>query len=358
MKRERAANEERCRKSEADMDRRLYSERVAFDDNLKVLKKQNKEQVEEQMSRFQSEINDLRRENENIARKKLSDDKEISRLESLIDTERRKSQRDFERQVERKIVDHSNKNEYVNHSSSASGLGAGRSRKLDHELYMLNKFAHEIDYNEDENLYDEHHAKSPVRSYHEHTARGHDRYNDDYESKSRGKYLLGKIPMLPKSIRFTGESESSWPAFVAKYDLFAKVHKLTKEEKLNNFCWSLEGKASVYYALVTKRSPNLDIEELYDLFETRFDFKDLEETALLRFQSAFQGASEPLEEWADRILQLADKAFKQYSANHMTKQACMRFCQGVFDKKAAQYASNLRPVTMKSALEKNEIFPI
>ena len=69
----------------------------------------------------------------------------------------------------------------------------------------------------------------------------------------------------------------------------------------------MEGKASVYIALVTQRNPNLDIEELYDLFETRFDFKDLEETALLRFQSAVQGASEPLEEWADRILQLANK---------------------------------------------------
>lgn len=349
------AAEERSRKEHAEMQRHLNEERLGFEEHLKLIQKQNKELLEEHIAEFQSQINDLRRENDNVLRLKQLDEREIKRLENVIVTERRNVHQDFEREVERKIVDQNSRREFSSKSYTGSNksLGSGRSHNsVSQNLEALKELSSppvEDDYIPDERL-----SKSRGRDNEPH-AQGQGRYRGD-DSTSRGKSPVNKLPMIPKSIRFTGESESNWPAFVAKFDLFCKVHKFTKNEKFNNFCWCLEGKASVYFALVTKRNPDLNIDDLYSLFETRFDFKDLEETALLRFQSAVQGPCEPLEEWADRTLQLADKAFKQYSTQHMHKQACMRFCQGVFDKKAAQCVANQRPVTMESALEKMRLF--
>ena len=63
----------------------------------------------------------------------------------------------------------------------------------------------------------------------------------------------------------------------------------------------------------------------------------------------FQG--EDLEDWADRVQTLANKAFKGLPEHHMTKQAVVRFCQGCYDKEAGQSACNLRPKSLDKALD-------
>ena len=46
-----------------------------------------------------------------------------------------------------------------------------------------------------------------------------------------------------------------------------------------------------------------------------------------------QNKDEKTEEWADRVLTLATKAFKSLPDEHIHKQAVLRFCHCCYDKK-------------------------
>jgi hypothetical protein len=51
---------------------------------------------------------------------------------------------------------------------------------------------------------------------------------------------------------------------------------------------------------------------------------------------------ELLEDWADRVLSLATRAFRELPEKHMYQQAVVGLCQGVADKESGSYASNIR----------------
>ena len=62
-----------------------------------------------------------------------------------------------------------------------------------------------------------------------------------------------------------------------------------------------------------------------------------------------QASDEELEDWADRMLTLANKALKTLPEKHMNNQAVVKFCQGCIDKEAGHAACNARPKTMDKA---------
>lgn len=67
---------------------------------------------------------------------------------------------------------------------------------------------------------------------------------------------------------------------------------------------------------------------------------------------AHQNATEKLEDWADRLLSLAMKAFRDLPEEHIYSQAVWRFCQGCCDKEAGQNAAMSRPKSMEEAIDK------
>ena len=56
--------------------------------------------------------------------------------------------------------------------------------------------------------------------------------------------------------------------------------------------------------------------------------------------NATQGKDEKSEDWADRVITLATRAYKKLPDDHIQKQAVMRFCHGCYDKKAGMHAAN------------------
>ena len=86
--------------------------------------------------------------------------------------------------------------------------------------------------------------------------------------------------------------------------------------------------------------------------EKRFGFRELLETAQVQFSNARQTLEELLEDWADRVLSLATRAFRELPEKHMYQRAVMRFFQGAADKEAGRYASNIRLKTLKRPLTK------
>jgi hypothetical protein len=99
-------------------------------------------------------------------------------------------------------------------------------------------------------------------------------------------------------------------------------------------------------------TPFKEGEDLILKIEKRFGFRELPETAQVKFNNARQIPEELLENLADRFLSLATRAFRELPEKHMYQQAVGRFCQGAADKEAGSYASNIRPNNIEEAIDK------
>lgn len=174
--------------------------------------------------------------------------------------------------------------------------------------------------------------------------------DDDWRDDARRCSYHFKPASLPKSLTYDGKS--NWLAFKRKFVRYASASYWSEEECLDALCWCLTGKASDYYALLTERDDDISYFQLLKSLEKRYGTRELPETLLARFQQASQAPDEDLEDWADRVLTLANKAFKGLPEDHMTQQAIVRFCQGCCDKEAGQSACNFRPKSMDKALDR------
>ena len=121
---------------------------------------------------------------------------------------------------------------------------------------------------------------------------------------------------------------------------------------MDQLCWCLDGKASEQYALLVERNHDMAYKDLIIKIDKRFGFRELPEAAQVQFSNARQTPNELLEDWADRVLSLATKAFGDIPENHMYQQEVVRFCQGAADKEAGSYASNIRPKNIEEATDK------
>ena len=86
--------------------------------------------------------------------------------------------------------------------------------------------------------------------------------------------------------------------------------------------------------------------------EKRFGFHEIPETAQVQLNNMKQYADESIKDWADRVLQLATKAFPELPDNNMYKQAINRICHGSYDREAGQYAVNLHLRTIEETIDK------
>ena len=57
-----------------------------------------------------------------------------------------------------------------------------------------------------------------------------------------------------------------------------------------------------------------------------------------------------MEDWADRILTLATKAFKRLTEQYSSKQAVIRFCEGLLDRAAGLCVGMGKPANIEQAI--------
>ncbi|KAH3885760.1 hypothetical protein DPMN_009758 [Dreissena polymorpha] len=86
--------------------------------------------------------------------------------------------------------------------------------------------------------------------------------------------------------------------------------------------------------------------------EERFGAKELLATAQGRLQVAHQAPGKSLEDWSDRVLTLATKAFRDLPSKYATEQAVAKFCQGLSDKETGKHVSLQVPTSMGDAMNK------
>lgn len=166
--------------------------------------------------------------------------------------------------------------------------------------------------------------------------------------ESRG--IERKFGNLPKTLVFDGKT--SWQAFHMKFSKYAEVQGWTAKECKDSLCWCLTDKASEFYANTAEKDSNIEYFDLIKKFERRFSYKDLPETATIAFNSTRQSIDESLEDWADIIMTLATKAFRDLPDDYMYRQAILRFCHGCTDRDAGENAANARPTSMEDAVDK------
>ena len=162
------------------------------------------------------------------------------------------------------------------------------------------------------------------------------------------KHTMDVMKALPKGLIFDGKS--NWFAFKHKFSLYAFQLGWTPEDCFNCLCWSLTGKAADFYAILLEQKHTLNYRQLLNKLESRFGAKELPATAQGLFQQATQAPRETLEDWADRIMTLATRAFKDLPEHYSNSQAVVRFCQGLTDKEARHHVCIQEPKSMEQAL--------
>ena len=170
-----------------------------------------------------------------------------------------------------------------------------------------------------------------------------------------GRGEQGAVPKtkptpIMKTIMFDGKK--SWKSFIIKFTSYAQSQGWSTSEMKNNLCWSLDDKASDFYARLVERDPHIEYSEILERMQKRFDLKELPETTQVKFSLATQGSKEPITEWADRVVTLATMAYPDLTDKQIYKQAILRFCQGCRDKQAGHYAVNQRPSSMEVAVDR------
>lgn len=105
-----------------------------------------------------------------------------------------------------------------------------------------------------------------------------------------------------------------------KLNRYADVSQWTTTGRKDQLCWCLQGKASELYTTTVSRDYDIDYFELNRKLEKRYNVVDLPETLQFQFMEAHQNATEKLEDWADRLLSLAMKAFRYLPEEHIYSQ--------------------------------------
>jgi hypothetical protein len=130
------------------------------------------------------------------------------------------------------------------------------------------------------------------------------------------------------------------------------VRQWTPDEAKDYLCWCLEGKASDFYATVVARDRNIGILELLHKLEKRFGGAQLPDTAQVELANSKQRPNESIEEWADRVLLLAVRAFPDLPEEYMYRQAVKKICHGCIDRDAGQYVVNLNLGSVEMTIDR------
>ena len=161
-----------------------------------------------------------------------------------------------------------------------------------------------------------------------------------------------KPPVLPKNLVFDGKT--NWTLFKQKFERYATAAGWNDEKKTDMLIWGLKGKAADFYVLLCNMNEDLSYKHLISEFGKRFKREELPETLQARFQNECQDEGETLRDWADRILTMAAKAYKDLHEAWIRRHAIIRFCMGCLDLEAGQHACTQQPKSFLEAMDKME----
>ena len=143
-----------------------------------------------------------------------------------------------------------------------------------------------------------------------------------------------KKPALRSAPKLSYDGNADWDIFKDKFQGYAEQMDWTPSECKACLKWCLTGTASKFCNSLLKTNKDLTYKKLLKKLGDRFGDDDLGATAHAQFNQAIQKKEETLEDWADRVQELAARAFKKLPDDYCNNQAVQMFCEGKLDSEA------------------------
>ncbi|CAC5404214.1 unnamed protein product [Mytilus coruscus] len=155
-------------------------------------------------------------------------------------------------------------------------------------------------------------------------------------------------PTPPKLAIFDGKSE--WKPYFMQFNHIARKYEWSNEQKLDRLIECLRDKA-LKFVSTRQETVQKDYDMLVQKLSQRFGNKDLPHTIRRQLQEVRQFVDESIEEFAERIQELATDGYLNTPENVVDTIAVDAFLKGCTDKKAALFAMEKDPNTMDQALQ-------
>ena len=159
------------------------------------------------------------------------------------------------------------------------------------------------------------------RNYREHNMR------DEYRHTQRDVHHI--ITSASKCLKFDGSGD--WLAFKQRFLRYVNDFGLNDRDSLSCLIYSLSGDASILYATLDDGTGNLTLEGLLMGLEEAYGDIGVKELHLATFNVSEQKPDESLQKWAERVRQLASKAFRD-EPEKGKKHTIEKFCMGLIER--------------------------
>ena len=175
---------------------------------------------------------------------------------------------------------------------------------------------------------------------------------DTDDVNRRGGYQRnGSNVVMPKLPVYDGVS-SSWDSFRNMFEMRANALGWNEQNKFQNMCLCLTGKAVDYYVKIRDQGKCRTYRDFQQQMDLRFNRREDPATIRLQFSHLKQGVDEPLEDWSERVMTKANEAFHGIDPAFIEQEMIMRFCSGSTDKEAAQFVMNCSPTSLEDAMKR------
>ena len=133
---------------------------------------------------------------------------------------------------------------------------------------------------------------------------------------------------IPRTMSYDGKA--NWRSWHMKFVQYAVAYQWTEEDCKTCLIHCLMGKALDHCTRLLQTNPSLSYRRLVDKLDSRFG-AELQASAQAKFNIATQNKGESIEDWSDRVQDLATIAFREVSESYANRQTIDRFCQGLSD---------------------------
>ena len=160
---------------------------------------------------------------------------------------------------------------------------------------------------------------------------------------------------IPRTLTFNGQGR--WETFENRFERFITYNSIGRlRDQLYFLSLTLEGQALDYFDRLQERTTFSHIRTALDEMQERFGNQELEQSAMLRLNQAYQEEKESVHEWVDRLWNLALQAFPRDDKSVIERQVLSRFVTGLWDRRAVQHLSCQMPSTVNEAVKLYRLF--
>ena len=161
------------------------------------------------------------------------------------------------------------------------------------------------------------------------------------------KSFMGQT-QFPKLSTYDGTND--WKPYQLQFSHTATRFDWDEQQKLDNLLLCLRGKALMFFS-TRPASVEKNFTELMDKMNRRFGNKELPHSIRRQLQDVKQLMEENIEEYAERVQEMATDGYVDASEDIVEMMATEAFLRGSYDKQAALLAMDKNPTRIDQALQ-------